>query len=66
MIKSLLNFYDIASSQAINYEKSNLYGLNLSPQLLRLDSQVTTMSIDNLPIPYLGLPLFQGGKVKDF
>lgn len=62
-IKSLLNTYEFASGKSINYEKKKIYGLNLTPRLLRVMSYLTYMTIDTLPRSYLGLLLFQGGNV---
>lgn len=65
-VKNLLNAYEKASGQAVNYTKSKLYGINLSDHLLCLFSRLTRMSSDKFPSTYLGLPLFQGGSIGNY
>lgn len=65
-IKTLLNFYEVASGKAINYHKSKNYDLIFPPCLLRVMSRLTIISIKSLPNSYLGLHLFHGEQVGNF
>lgn len=34
MVKQLLNTYEVAFDQAVNYNKSKLYGINIDPSFV--------------------------------
>ncbi|KAG9450536.1 hypothetical protein H6P81_010501 [Aristolochia fimbriata] len=61
---AVLNLYQIASGQNINWEKSSMLGLNIEDGLEEHMRRILGCPKMILPSTYLGLPLYQGRGTK--
>ncbi|KAG9446752.1 hypothetical protein H6P81_012880 [Aristolochia fimbriata] len=61
---TVLNLYQIASGQNINWEKSSMLGLNIEDELEEHMRSIIGCPKMILPSTYLGLPLYQGRATK--
>lgn len=60
-LKNLLQEYEVYSGQKVNVEKTRVIVSNkLEPSKKELIKQITGFSFANLPVKYLGTPLFKG------
>lgn len=57
---SLLRWFELSSSLSINYQKSEIFDINLSDRELGIFSNILRCVSSSLPSTYLGLPLCIG------
>jgi len=63
--KNILDSYDKASNQKINYEKTNIFFFNTPVDRSESIARVFQYQISTFPAIYLGMPLFFGRIQKE-
>ncbi|KAG9444362.1 hypothetical protein H6P81_015702 [Aristolochia fimbriata] len=56
--KAAIKLFELASGQRVNWDKTELFGFNLSPETTQLMADMLGCNVGSLPSTYLGLPLF--------
>jgi hypothetical protein len=56
-LKAILRGFEMVSGLKINFWKSSLIGVNVSPEFLRVASAFLNCRVSSLPFKYLGLPV---------
>jgi len=56
-IKSILRSFELVSGLKINFDKRNIYGLNLEPHFLEEASCFLSCRIGDFPFKFLGIPV---------
>jgi hypothetical protein len=56
-LKSLLNIFGESTGLRVNYQKSNIYPINVNHEKMEILAQTFGNQIGNYPFTYLGLPL---------
>ena len=56
-LKSLLRGFEMVSGLKVNFHKSCLMGVNVSPEFMSMASNFLNCSLGNIPFVYLGLPV---------
>jgi hypothetical protein len=56
-LKAILNSFATSTGLKVNYNKSNMYPINLPPEKMEILSRTLNCQIGEMPFTYLGLPL---------
>lgn len=60
-LKWLLKNFELVSGLSVNFEKSNVFGINMEDNSLQAAARELGCAVGRLPIPYLGLKV--GGQL---
>jgi hypothetical protein len=58
-LKAILNSFATSTGLRVNYNKSNMYPINVNPEKMEILSRTLNCQIGATPFTYLGLPLIQ-------
>jgi hypothetical protein len=56
-MKAVLHLFELSSGLKVNFNKSELIGINVQPSWLHDAANTLNFKVGNLPTKYLGLPI---------